>query len=696
MSSSIRKDAIISPGDLQGSGIHGAEALGISLPMGAYDVVVYGATPGGIMAAVAAAMEGSTVAIYEPSDRIGGMSTGGLTWWDVNQDWPSGYIYGLGNRFLRELADEYGVTWQYFYRANPNAEPKVVLKKFKQWLQRYNIPVFLGNDLVSVSKTGTIVTSALFSSAGKVQAKCFVDSSYTGDLLAAAGCTTIIGRESNATYGETYNGVNVPATTGQYINPVDPYVVAGVPSSGLLYGVNPKVIGAAGTADDSTMAFNYRLLMTNYANKVVIPEPDNYVASQYEVLGRHAVANGSGWTSIADVVLLYGVRTSGVVTPKYDANHLGAFSLDFIDPQCTEYVTATPARRKQIEYNAKQYILGFFKFLKTDTRIPVAVRNSVALWGFAPDEFQETGGFSPAIYVREGRRLIGDFVMKESDVTALNSFVDDVGCVYYALDDHVHQRVVVGGLVKNEGGVHASPVAGARIPFRIALPKAAECTNLMATFCASTSHVVMRTIRMEPIHMGIGDAVGRAAAMCAQSGVAVQQLDSSVVRAKQDHWGVVGAAAVLSTDARYNQGSMTTTGTWTAINYTENHVNAYLGSGYHVSSTASSAKKFSPNLLETASYKVYAKWPDPSASASGAPVRSRITPITVSHAAGSATVTVDQNLDIVSNVAGDCGDWCYLGTYVFRKGAPSADFVSVATDGAGGSTIIGAIKWVKA
>lgn len=662
-----------------------------------YDVVVFGATPGGIMAAVAAAKEGSTVAIFESSNRVGGAMAGGLSWTDVNQDWAGGMIVGLSNQFLRELADEYQLPWQYFYRAVPNPEPKVILKKFKQWLQRYNIPVFLNNDIISVTKTGTVVNSIKFTTSGTISAKAFIDSSYTGDLFAISGCSYSIGREANSTYGETLNGIVVPATIGQFVNPVDPYIIAGAPSSGLLYGVNPKIIGAAGTADATTMAFNYRLTLTKQAGKLAIPAPDNYVASQYEVLGRHAVANGSAWATADDVLLLFAVRTAQYVTNKYDVNHKGAFSVDFIDPQCTEYVTATPTRRKQIEYNMKQYILGLFQFLKTDSRIPAGVRTDVATFGLCPDEFQENGGFTPVPYVREGRRIVGDFVMKEIDVTAFNSFTDGIAFTYYALDSHVCQRVVVGGAVKNEGTIPGNSVAGNRIPFRILLPKQTECTNLLVTFGTSVSHVVFRTIRLEPIHMGLGHAAGVAAAMMAQSGVSSQLLDVNIVKAKQDRVNVVGATAVLSVDGTFSQGQMTTTlpGNWTVVAANPTGEIDYIGCGYAVSSTATAAKQFAPNLFITESYKVYARWHEKNVNATGVQ-RSLLTAVTVSHASGTANFTLDQNLAIVSNVAGDTGDWSYLGTYVFRKGAPSPDTVKFTTDGAGGSTVISAVKWVPA
>lgn len=655
--------------------VGGATALSFKTTL-AFDVVVYGATPGGIAAAIAAKREGASVVVVEPLDWVGGMLTGGLSLTDVNPGHAKANVVGLAKEFFDEVAYEYLAQKQSFFRLSFNGEPKIYQKVVRKILQRNGIQIYTNSPLSSVSKTGTRITSALFESLGRITGKSFIDATYEGDLIAAAGCSFFIGREANATYGETNNGVRAIGVAAQFTDGVDPYVTPGVAGSGLLPGVTAEALGTAGAASSQVQCFNYRLCMTtNAPNKVAVPEPTSYNALNYELLAREIAISGSGWTAMADNFVTAALQG----TAKFDINNKGPMSLNYVDPICTEYITATQARRAEIRETIKQYILGLLKFLQTDARVPVAMRTAVGTFGFCADEFSATGGFSPTLYVREGRRLVGDFVLKESDITSLNAFTDEVAYVYYTIDSHHVRRIVVGANTKNEGYTFVSPAVGAKVPLRVVMPKVAEVTNLAATFAVSASHVAFCSIRMEPIHMALGQAAGVVAALAARTGVNFQAVPVADVKKVQDIQGVqVGNGAILNTDATFTRGTITTNGSWSD----GTSISGFLGGSYSATSAAGAYKRFAPNIGTPGQYRVFIKWPENQSNA-----RSAAVPVTIIDATGTTSFVLNQNAD------GDTGDWFDAGVYTFAKGAPSAHYVQIATDGTN-STVISAVKFV--
>lgn len=642
------------------------------------DVLVYGATPGGIAAAISAKREGATVVVIEKDDWIGGMMTGGLSLADVNTSHARANIVGFAREFFDELAADYMFAKQSFFQVSYNGEPKVYQRVIKRMLAKENIQIFTNASLDSVVKQGASLKSASFNGIGSIVANAFIDSTYEGDLLAKAGCSFFIGREANATYGETNNGIRPVGTSAQFTDGLDPYVVAGNSASGLLPGVWHDALGTTGAASPYVQSFNYRLCVTdNAGNKVAWPEPDNYNPLNYELLGREAVLSGAGWTAMTNNFVMAALQG----TQKYDINTKGPFSTNFVDPVCTEYITATKERRAEIRYQVKQHILGLMKFLQTDSRIPAAMRANVASYGLCADEFEAYGGFSPSFYVREGRRLIGDFVLKESDITSANAFTDEIAYVYYMVDSHHARRVVTGGNVKNEGYMNVNPTVGAKIPLRIVLPKSSECTNLAVTFGTSTSHVAFCSVRMEPIHMAIGQAAGILAAISVRQGRTMQAVSASDVKSRQSIQQTrVGVGKVLNTDATFTGGTLTVTGSWSD----GSAITGYLGGSYKATSAAGASLRFAPNISETGQYRVFIKWPENQSNA-----RSTAVPVTISHAGGTTTFTLNQNIN------GDLGDWFDAGSYFFQRGTPSTHYVQVGTDGTN-STVVSAVKWVPA
>jgi len=669
----------------------GDEYIDLSAPK--YDVVIYGATPGGIAAAIAAKKQGASAAIFHPTSWIGGMLTGGLSMTDVDPATASHVITGMAKDWLERIGAKWYLPWQQFFRASCNATPKNYQELCLKLLEENKIPVFTNKYLASATKLGTNITRIVFDDFTAAYGTQFIDATYTGDLIAAAGCTTKIGREANTTYSETANGVrDYVGTSNQFTTNIDPYVTAGVPASGLLKGVWSNSYGTLGVSDPYVMAFCYRLCLTNIGSqKIAFTQPVGYNAANYELYGRYIAAEGAAWTALADTMLLNTLQYDNtVVGIKYrvDANSRKAISLNYIDPVCTEYITATKARRAEIEAEIKLWIQGLFWFLLTDSRVPSALKTDVAAWGWCTNEFEATGGFSPELYVREGRRLVGDFVMKESDIAAQSSYTTGVACVFYPIDSHHCRRLYVSGVgVRNEGsGLNSlvSPFVGNPISIKVMWPKVVECTNLQATFAVSASHVAFCSLRMEPTHISLGEAAGVAAAISAKSGITIQNVDINRVQYEIDFLGnrKIGHGALLSSDGTtFTNGTVTKTGTWG----TGSPVLGYLGCAHIASSTASSTAKFAPNIKRTGKHKVMINYHDPVSATRGNAV-----PVTIVHALGTTNLTINQNAD------GEGGNWLDLGDYLFAKGTPSSHYVQIGVQAEGTSTTIAAVKFLPA
>lgn len=650
------------------------------------DVVVYGANPGGIAAAIHSAREGARTIIIEPTEWIGGMVTSGLSATDVNEQRCSATVVGFAKEFYKRAQKYYGTTsrWQIYWTGGLRLEPQVAETIIRAMLNEAGVTVITGCELVSVKKTGTRITSATFEGLGELAAPCWIDATYEGDLIAAAGCSVAIGREANATYTETDNG-RAPLLTDstQFHTSVSPYVIDGDSGSGLLPGIYSGTLPAEGAASPYVQALCYRINLTKDVSILTaIPEPASYNPLDFELLGRHAALAGTGWTTLADIITFFQYTPGAPL--KYDVLHRAPVSIDYISTESTEYITANRARRTQIEQNAKNHILGLIKFCKTDTRIPAAVRADAALYGFCSDQWQQYGGFPPRPYIRVGRRLVGDFVLKDSDIKAANLFTDYIAFSYYGLDSHHCTRYVSGGAVKNEGKRMGGTYVGAIIPYRVTLPKVAECTNLLSTFAVSASYAAHCSIRMEPISMAIGHACGIAAAWAAKTGKNVQDMDLVYLRAKQDIKGVYKADGGVVAVTTFADGTVTETGAWTDVNPDSNNF-IVVGTKGRQSSAAGATVAFAPSIRQNGPHKVWIKWPD-----DGSVARSTVVPVTITHAGGTTTFTVNQN-----GGTGDGGDWFYAGEYVFAKGSPSTHKVTIGTDGTN-STVVNAIKVIPA
>lgn len=462
------------------------------------DVCIYGGNASGVVAAVQLAREGKSTLIIEPSSHLGGLTAGGLSLTDWGK---KAAIGGMAIDFYRAVGEHYGDDEEWRF------EPHVAETVFDRWVEENDIPVFFREFLESVALEGERITSLTTQRGLTVRAKYFLDCSYEGDLMAKAGCSHHIGRESNSDYDETLNGVQVHPKH-QFMFPVDPYVVPGKPESGLLPGIDPTGPLPIGSGDHRVQAYNFRLCLTREPeNRVPWEMPDGYDARNYELLARYIEAGGVEET--------YG-KYDKLRNDKVDKNNHGAVSTDFIGAN-HEYPKADYATRERIFQTHVQWQRGLFWFLSTDERVPQEAREWVAGWGLCRDEFVETGGWSHQLYVRESRRLVSDYVATENDCLRKRAPEDPIGLGAYQMDSHNCRRFVSTedgvAQVLNEGDVQVPPTAPYPISYRSIIPHAGECDNLAVPVCMAASHIAYGSIRMEPVFMILGQSAALAIAL---------------------------------------------------------------------------------------------------------------------------------------------------------------------------------------
>jgi len=486
-----------------------------------YDVVVYGGTSAGVAAAVQAARMGKTVMVVEPGRHPGGLTSGGLGATDIGN---KGAIGGISREFYRRLGEHYGKAEAWTF------EPHVAEDTFKMMMVEAKVPVAYGERLdlargveMEDGRIGAIVMESGRRFAGRV----FIDATYEGDLMARAGVSYHAGRESNAAYGETFNGVQTKkAVVHQFDCAIDPYVVAGRPESGLLPGIHEGGPGEEGAGDRRVQAYNFRMCLTNDpANRMPFPKPDNYDPLRYELLLRYL--NAGHWTVIQ--------LSTPMPNSKTDTNNCGAFASDNIGMNY-DYPDGDYAVRERIFNEHRDYQQGMMWFLANDPRVPEGVRTAMSPWGLPKDEFTDNGGWPHQLYVREARRMISDHVMTQHDCEGRVKAEDAVGLAAYTMDSHNVQRYAKDGRVWNEGDVEVDGFPPYPIAYRSIRPKRAECANLLVPVCLSASHIAFGSIRMEPVFMVLGQSAATAAVMAIDAGTAVQDVDAGRLqeRLKQD------------------------------------------------------------------------------------------------------------------------------------------------------------------
>jgi len=489
-----------------------------------FDVVVYGGTAGGAVAAVSAAREGLRTALVEPTAHIGGMVSGGLGYTDYGK---KEVIGGYALEFYYRVGRYYGmnrfgndVSWYH----EPHAGEKVL----RDMLAGAGVQVFTGGRIrekEGVARDGKRVISFTTESGDVFTASVFMDAGYEGDLMAQSGVTWTYGRESTAEYGESLAGVRDRTPLHQFLVDVPARDTAGK----LLPEVRGPQRAPAGSADKSVQAYNFRMCFSEAADRVPFAKPEGYDPARYELLARLIAARQKAENRVPplETLLFIGRLPNGTS----DVNNNGAFSTDYIGGSW-EYPTASYARRAGIREEHKRYTQGFLYFLGHDPRVPEALRTETARWGLCPHEWEDNGNWTPQLYIRESRRMVGEYVMSQKDLQTDLAKPDVIGMGSYNSDSHNVDRIVdADGFARNEGDMQVA-VSPYQIPYRIMTPKRTEVTNLLVPVAFSASHVAYSSVRMEPQYMILGQAAGVAAKMAIAGKAAVQEIDTKALTEK--------------------------------------------------------------------------------------------------------------------------------------------------------------------
>lgn len=472
----------------------------------ACDLCVYGGTPGGVTAALQAARMGKKAVLLAFRKHVGGMTSGGLTATDLGN---AKAIGGLS----REFFDRLGKLRDYL--------PSEAEATFRKMLADAGVEVFFEHRLAGVKKQGNRIVELACENGNTFRAKVYVDATYEGDLFASAGVSFHVGREADAKYGETLNGVQL-RDKHQFVVPVDPYKVEGDPKSGLLWGISSEPVGKKGAGDRKVQAYNFRMWLTDAEGRIPYPKPAGYEPHRYELLLRYLLKKAPKFDWKFDQLGPFQLR-------KGDCNNAGGFSTDHIGANYA-WPEGDYATREKIFQDHVLYQQGFMWFLANDERVPKNLRDRVNRFGLTPSEFKETGHWPHELYVREGRRMVSDYVMTEHDCLSKRAAEDSVGLASYNMDSHNCARIVVKGMVKNEGDVQVRCPKPYPISYRSIRPKEKECANLLVPVCLSSSHIAYGSIRMEPVFMILGQSAGTAAVLAIEAGTPVQRVDYARLR----------------------------------------------------------------------------------------------------------------------------------------------------------------------
>jgi hypothetical protein len=500
-----------------------------------YDVVIYGGTSAGIAAAIQSARMGKTVLLIEPSQRIGGLTTGGLGQTDIGNKVAIG---GIAREFYQNIRKYYEDTARWKWQKKEEYadggqtrtaegedamwtfEPSAALEVYKAMLAAENMKLVYGERLNrkdGVTKNGSSITRIEMESGTAYSGRMFIDATYEGDLMAAAGVKYFVGREANSVYGETFNGVQLQ-DGHQFPEGVDPYVKPGDPKSGLLWGISENKLAEKGGGDDLVQAYNFRICLTDdEANRIPISEPENFDPAKYELLVRLFEAQPDK-RGLNDYFIW-----SAMPNDKTDINNRGGFSTDMIN-MSHAYPEAGYEEREAIVNAHKDYTRGLLYFYTSDPRVPKALQEAVLRWGYPKDEYTDTDNWSPQLYVREARRMIGGYVMTQVNCVGKEVVDDPVGLAAYTMDSHNCQRIVVNGQVRNEGNVEVGGFPPYPISYRSIVPKKNEAGNLLVPVCLSASHIAFGSIRMEPVFMVLGQSAAIAASLAIDQDLNVQDV----------------------------------------------------------------------------------------------------------------------------------------------------------------------------
>ncbi len=621
------------------------------------DVCVYGGTSGGVVAAIQAKRMGKSAVLLSFGKHVGGLTTGGLSHTDGGEADVCG---GIAREFYSKIGQR-------------NFKPSDAENAYKQMLEEAEVPVHYLAHLDKVNKEDSRIVSIAMEDGLVVKAKQFIDATYEGDLLARAGVSYSVGREANSVYDETYNGIRQPGTGGHnFPKAIDPYVKPGDPSSGLL----PRIVadgGTSGDGDKAIQAYCFRMRLVKDKDRLPFPKPNVYDTQEYEVLARL-------FESGADPRIGWSIDTNN--------HHLfnGAYFIDFVGGN-TDWPEGDWKRREQLFQDHANYQIGVMYFLTHSPRVPAELRERFASFGLPADEYQETSGWTHELYIREGRRMLSDYVMTQDNCQGVEVPEDSIGLASYNMDSHHCQMVAVDGAIRNEGNVEIR-VAPYPIAYRAITPKKSECTNLLVPVALSSSHIAFGSIRMEPVFMILGQSAATAASQAIDDEVIVQEVDYAKLsqRLKADgqiikYEGTRGKPAMAISPKKIDgivvdDRDAKFVGAWEE----SAHIRPFIGRGYHHDGNQAKGKSSVSfaTKLKPGKYDVRLAYSANSNRASNLPVA-------IHSAEGKKQVTIDQrkqpNVDDL---------FVSLGQFTFDESAE----VVVSNDGTDGHVIVDAVVFV--
>lgn len=635
------------------------------------DVCVYGGTSAGVIAAYTAQKLGKKTILIEPGKRLGGLTTGGLGYTDIGNKYA---ITGLSRDFYRRVGKHYGKFEQWIF------EPKVAEAIYQDYVKRGGFEVLYEHRVKQVKKQGNTITEiALENSTNAsaatttVKAKMFIDCGYEGDLMARADVSYAVGREDNKQYNETINGVQL-MDGHQFPDGIDPYKTPGKPKSGLLWGISDEKLLPNGTGDKKIQAYNYRICLTSDpANMIPITKPEGYDPSRYELLlrlfdaypERRKLNNYFIWSHMPN--------------KKTDINNRGAFSTDMIGMNYG-YPEGSYGERQRIIKDHTVYTKGLLYFFGNDPRVPQVLRDEMKQWGYPKDEYVESGNWTPQLYVREARRLVGSYVMTQHNCEGREVVSDGVGMAAYTMDSHNNQRLVVNGMVKNEGNVEVGGFGPYPIAYRSLIPKASECGNLLVPVCLSATHIAFGSIRMEPVFMVLGQSSATAAVMAIDANTTVQKVDVSALQQRlRDDALADGTVLEVLTD-NSDSSAVQVSGNWASEKRGGYGPDFFV---FQPQAGEMGSVRFTPDVPKAGRYHAYVYFP----KVNGISKQTQL--IIYDGDRTHAIVIKESDIRVEGQTT---GEWVSLGAYNLPQG--KTGYVQVSTKDADGKVIADAVVWV--
>jgi hypothetical protein len=633
-----------------------------------YDVVVYGGTAGGTIAAIAAAEEGAKVALLEPRRNLGGMVSGGLGRTDMGY---SIVIGGMSLEFFERTGRHYDKRRGWYF------EPHVAEGIFNDWVQAAGVEVFFKHRVDTVDVRDGRITSIRMLNGRRFEADVFIDASYEGDVMARAGVTYTVGREGQDKYGESLAGVRPGSEYHQFDVPVSAYDADG----NLLPGVYPGPKGETGQGDHKVQAYNFRICLSNDPeNQVPFPKPPGYDTKQYEILRRYLALAGDN-LKLNDIMIV-----SPMPNGKTDINNRGPFSTNLIGASWA-YPDADYAEREAIWDAQLRHVQGFFYFLANDPSVPKHLQDAFNEYALAKDEFVETDHWPHQMYIREARRMVGPFVMTQKDLQNERTKPDSIGMGSYNSDSHHVQRVVKeDGTLENEGDMQV-PVQPYEIPYRILTPQRDECENLLVISCFSASHVAYSSLRMEPQYMIVGHAAGLASSWSVRNDANVQDVDIDWLQQRLREQRAIlswkdtpmpGIAASTLPGIIVDAVDAVVEGTWRVSAAFHPFVNWYYLHDHNRYKGENTAR-YTPDLPAAGLYEVRVSHSSNHRWATNVPVTIR---------------AADSQVRMTLNLQAEAGDPPFTSLGVFRFEAGRSGYVEFSNADTDGYVVLDAVQWL--